>query len=263
MPQDSYSRIKIKQEGNVLRIILARAEKHNAFDERMIAEITRAFSDATGNEKIRVIVLEAEGKNFCAGADLEWMRRAGTLTYEENREDAARLAEMVMTIFATPKPVICCVQGGVFGGGLGIVAACDIVVASEDATFALREVKVGIAPATISPLLLRKMGESACRRIMLTGEKFSSVEAKEFGLVHRIAPHHLMDGIINNFISEILQNGPQALASCKELLKNVGLMSLEEAKEYTARVIADLRLSSEGQEGLRAFLEKRKPRWTE
>ncbi len=261
MPDGSYSRITIREEGTVERITLSRPQKHNAFDEVTIREITEAFGHCAKNEKIRVIVLEAEGKNFCAGADLEWMRRAKDYTHEENRQDALRLAEMIMAVFTVPKPVVCCVHGGVFGGGLGIVAACDIVIASDDATFQLSEVRVGIAPATISPVLLRKMGESVCRRIMLTGERFSAAEAKEFGLVHIIVSKDRFHEARSDVITALLRNSPKALASCKELMLNVPSMSLVEAKEYTADMIARLRLSEEGQEGLSAFLGKRKPYW--
>ncbi len=261
MPDCSYSRIKMKEAGPVQHIVLSRPQKHNAFDEVTIREITEAFSRSAAKEKIRVILLEAEGKNFCAGADLEWMRRAKDFTHEENYQDALRLAEMIMTVFAVPKPVVCCVHGGVFGGGIGIVAACDVVIASDDATFQLSEVKVGIAPATISPVLLRKMGESVCRRIMLTGERFSAAEAKEFGLVHRVVPKEKLHIEADNIIGALLENSPKALASCKELMMNVSSMSIAGAKEYTADMIARLRLSEEGQEGLSAFLQKRKPSW--
>ena len=261
MSQDSYSRITLKEEGKILHVVLSRPEKHNAFDDVTILELTKAFNEASANEHIRVVLLKAEGKNFCAGADLEWMKRAKDFTHDQNREDALKLAEMIQTIFILPKPVVCRVHGAVFGGGVGLVAACDIVISSEDATFSLSEVRLGIAPATISPILYRKMGESVCRRIMLTGEKFSSREARDFGLVHKVVERKNLDDAISEIISMILRNGPQALASCKELIAKVPSMSLQEAKEYTAQMIAHLRSSEEGQEGISSFLEKRKPDW--
>ncbi len=261
MSRDSYSRIKTKEEGKILQIILARPEKHNAFDEVTIAEITSAFHMGSINDQIRAVLLKAEGKNFCAGADLEWMKRAKNFTREQNREDALKLAEMIQTIFTFPKPVVCAVHGAVLGGGVGLVAACDVVVASKEATFSLSEVRLGIAPATISPVLYRKIGESVCRRIMLTGEKFSSEVALNFGLVHKTVDDNQLEKTASEILSMILRNGPQALASCKELIFKVPYMSLQEAKEYTAEMIAQLRSSEEGQEGLASFLEKRKPGW--
>ncbi len=261
MSQGSYTRITVKEERKVLHIILSRPEKHNAFDDVTIQELTKAFNEASSKDKIWLVLLKAEGKNFSAGADLEWMKRARKFTHDQNRKDALRLAEMIKTIFTLPKPVVCRVHGGVFGGGLGLIAASDIVIASDDATFSLSEVKLGIAPATISPVLLRKMGESVCRRIMLTGEKFSSHDAKDFGLVHKVVARDALDDAVSEVISMILQNGPQALSSCKELMEKVPSMSLQEAKEYTALMIARLRSSEEGQEGISSFLEKRKPRW--
>jgi methylglutaconyl-CoA hydratase len=261
MSRDSYSRIKTKEEGKVLQIILARPEKHNAFDEVTISEITHAFHQAPSNDQAKVVLLKGEGKSFCAGADLEWMKRAKNFTQEQNREDALKLAEMIHAIFTLPKPVVCSVHGAVFGGGVGLVAACDVVVASREATFSLSEVRLGIAPATISPILYRKMGESVCRRIMLTGERFSAQEALSFGLVHKVVDDDSLEGTISEILSMILRNGPQALASCKELMFKVPFMSLQDAKEYTARMIAQLRSSEEGQEGITSFLEKRKPRW--
>ncbi|MEW5807473.1 MAG: enoyl-CoA hydratase-related protein [Acidobacteriota bacterium] len=263
MSKRSYTRIVTGEEGKVFKVILSRPEKHNAFDDITILELIEAFREASTSDRIRVVLLKAEGKNFCAGADLEWMRRARTFTLEENRQDALRLAEMVQGIFSMPVPVICRVHGAVFGGGVGLVAACDIVIASEEATFSLSEVKVGIAPATIYPILLRKIGESVCRRIMLTGEQFGAVAAKEFGLVHKVVSVDLLDDAVQDVVSMILQNGPQAIASCKELALRVPSMTLVEAKEFTTEMIARLRLSDEGQEGLTAFLEKRKPKWTE
>lgn len=263
MSQDSYSRIKTKEEGKILQIILARPEKHNAFDEVTISEITHAFKEGSSKDQVIAVHLKAEGKNFCAGADLEWMKRAKGSSREENREDALKLAEMIQTIFTLPKPVVGSVQGAVFGGGVGLVAACDVVVASKGAKFSLSEVRLGIAPATISPVLYRKMGESVCRRIMLTGERFSSQEALNFGLVHKVVDDDQLGKTTSEILSMILRNGPQALASCKELMFKVPFMSLQEAKEYTAEMIAHLRSSEEGQEGIASFLEKRKPRWIE
>lgn len=261
MSRDPYTRIKLKEEGKIAQIILARPEKHNAFDEVTISELTEAFHAASSKDHIQAVLLKAEGKNFCAGADLSWMKRAKDFSEEQNREDAMKLAEMLQTIFTLLKPVVCSVQGAVFGGGVGLVAACDIIIASKEATFSLSEVKLGIAPATISPILYRKMGESVCRRIMLTGEKFSSREALDFGLVHKVVDGRHLESTTSDILTMILSNGPKALASCKELMLHVPSMSLLEAKEYTAQMIARLRSSEEGQEGLSSFLEKRKPKW--
>ncbi len=258
-----FTRIKLREEEKVLRVILARPEKHNAFDETTVAELTKAFAQTASDKRVRAVLLEAEGENFCAGADLEWMQRAKKFSAAQNRRDALKLAEMILSVYTLPKPVVCAVQGGVYGGGVGLVAACDIAIGAEDATFCLSEARLGLAPAVISPILLRKLGESACRKIILTAEKFSAQEAKAFGLLHQVVPPSALRETADATLSRILKSGPRALSACKELMLKVPTLPLSKAKAYTAQVIARLRTGEEGQEGIAAFLEKRKPSFTE
>ncbi|HID93530.1 MAG TPA: enoyl-CoA hydratase/isomerase family protein [bacterium (Candidatus Stahlbacteria)] len=257
-----YKTIEYTVDNCVAHINLNRPEVHNAFNNVMIDELLDVFQKIYETRNIRLAVLTGNGKSFCAGADLNWMREIINYSYEENINEALRLSELMYKIYAFPKPTIARVNGTAIGGGTGFVAVCDIVIAQENAKFGLSEVKLGLVPAVISPYVIKRMGESACRELFLTGERISAKRARELGLVNQVVPMEELDDAVDERINQLLLAGPKALATCKELLQKVPSMSLEEVKSYTAKVIASLRISDEGQEGMASFLEKRKPKWT-
>jgi len=227
----------------------------------MINELLDVFQKIGEAEDVRVAVLTGNGKSFCAGADLNWMREIINYSYDENLDESLRLSELMYKIYAFPKPTIARVNGTAIGGGTGLVAVCDIVIAQENAKFGLSEVKLGLVPACISPYVIKRMGESACRELFLTGERIIATRAEELGLVNQAVSMDELDNAVNARVDRLLSSGPKAIATCKELLQKVPVMSMEEAKSYTAKVITSLRISDEGQEGMAAFLEKRKPKW--
>lgn len=245
-------------------VTLNRPERHNAFDDAMIAELADAMLSMANDPAVRVVVISSTGKSFSAGADLGWMQRAAGYGIEENRNDAGELAEMLRRIADCPKPVIARVQGPAYGGGVGLVAACDMAVATFDAKFALTEVKLGLIPAVISPHVIAAIGERYARRYMLTAEAFSAAEAYRIGLIHEmVADDASLDEAVGEWVDAVLKNGPQALAECKALIRSVSGRPLgPKVVDYTVERIASLRVSPEGQEGLAAFLQKRKPNWT-
>ncbi len=261
--RQDYETLLLSHEGSVLRVILNRPQVHNAFNETMVNELRHVFKAVTGEEKIRVVVLTGEGKSFCAGADLNWMRRVKDYSFQDNLEESKRLAELMYAIYSLPLPTIARVNGAAIGGGAGLMAACDLVLAAQTAQFSLSEVKLGLVPAVISPYVIRRVGESACREFFLTGERLSAEKALRFGLVNEVVPLKDLDGAVGHRVNQLLNSGPMALKTCKEILRRVPGMSFAEAKAYTAEIIASLRISPEGQEGMTAFLEKRKPRWSE
>jgi methylglutaconyl-CoA hydratase len=232
-----------------LRVTLARPERRNAFDAALIAELTEAFADVGD---ARAVVLAGDGESFCAGADVEWQRASIDLSLEENVEDAMRLYRMCETVDRCPAPVVARVQGYALGGGSGLVACADVAVAARDAVFGFSEVKLGIIPAVISPFVLPKIGAHA-RRYFLTGERFDAATALHIGLVHEVADD--LDGVIDGIVAELLTSGPEAVREAKRLIRE------QPTGEETAQIAARLRSGEEGQEGLRAFLEKRTPRW--
>jgi methylglutaconyl-CoA hydratase len=242
--------LRIEQDGPVRRIVLARPERRNAFDAALIAELAEAFVDIG---EARAIVLAGEGPSFCAGADVEWQRSSIDLTYDENVEDAMRLYRMLETVDECPAPVVARVQGHALGGGSGLVACADVVVAAEDAVFGFSEVRLGIIPAVISPFVLRRIGPGAVRRFFLTGERFDAATALRIGLVHEVARD--LDAAVESVLTGLLAGGPEAVRAAKRLAHE-----RPEGIE-TARIAARLRTSAEGQEGLRAFLERRPPAW--
>ncbi len=245
------SALRIEREGPLLRVTLARPERRNAFDAALIHELTFAFGDVGD---ARAVVLAGEGASFSAGADVEWMQASIDLTYEQNVEDALKLRAMLRAIEQCPAPVIARVHGHALGGGCGLVAAADIAVAAPDAVFAFSEVKLGIIPAVISPFALAKIGPGPARRYFATGERFSAETALRIGLVHEVAED--LDEAVARVVDELLEAGPEAVRNAKRLV-------LERPDgEDTAHRIAARRTSAEGQEGLRAFLERRKPRWS-
>lgn len=244
-------------KGSVATISLNRPDRHNAFDEAMIAELTSCFTKLADQPDVRVILLRGEGKSFCAGGDLDWMRRVADYDRTENRRDASALRAMLESVDQCPVPVLCWLHGAAYGGGVGLAAAADIVVADPSARFCLSEVKLGLAPAVIGPYVLRAMGARQARRYMLTAEVFDAAEAHRIGLVHRIGGAEDMTALIGL----ILKSGAQAVRATKQMIHALGEMPEREQAAYSVRLIADLRAAREGREGVQAFLEKRKPNW--
>jgi methylglutaconyl-CoA hydratase len=266
-PDNEKSRIRVdrtwRDNGTVAEVRLNRPETRNAFDDGMIGELTAAFAMLGRDSTVRAIVFSAEGSSFCAGADLHWMRQSIAYTFTENVRDAHNLAQMLRTIHDCPKPVIARVQGAAFGGGVGLVAACDIAVALESARFCLSEVRLGLLPAVISPFVLRKIGTTAAARYFLTAEPFTAAQALDMGLItETAADESALDTVIDGLLTAILANAPEAIAQCKVLIEQVIHFDWERAVDITTKLIAERRISAEGQEGMRAFLEKRPPRWS-
>ncbi|WP_291993737.1 enoyl-CoA hydratase/isomerase family protein [Candidatus Accumulibacter sp. ACC003] len=258
-----YQFIITEVDGGVGMLTLNKAHRHNAFDDELIAEMTAALRELDADPEVRAVVLSSTGKSFCAGADLHWMRRAAGYSAEENLRDANQLADLLATLNELSKPTIARVQGPAYGGGVGLIAACDIAVGSYDALFSLSEVKLGIIPAVISPYVLAAIGERYCRRYMLTAERFSAAEAYRIGLLHEIVPgDEQLDEAIGEILDALLINGPCAQAECKALIRIVAGQPIDEPTiTETAQRITRVRASPEGQEGLSAFLEKRSPNW--
>lgn len=261
MKKEAYKTIVFSKEDKVARIILNRPDVHNAFNSQMISELDDAFEKAKADHSIRAVILTGKGKSFCAGADINWLREIIHYSFEQNLEESLHLAEVLHKIYVLPKPTVTMVNGTAIGGGNGFLSACDIAVASEEASFGLSEVKIGLVPAAISPYVIRRIGESKAREYFLTGKRISAREALEIKLVNEVVPLEGLEKKVEEVVALLLTSGPEALVSCKELIQRVPTMSFEEAKEYTARMIANLRVSEEGQEGMSAFLEKRKPKW--
>jgi methylglutaconyl-CoA hydratase len=243
-------------------VTLNRPELHNAFDDALIGELTAALERLGQDGRVRAIVLTGAGKSFSAGGDLNWMKRMAGYSFEENLADAGKLAGLMQTLDRLPKPTIARVNGAAFGGGVGLVGACDMAVASANATFCLSEVKLGIIPAAISPYVVRAMGARAARRYWLTAERFDAAQALRIGLVHSVVAPEALDGVVDEWVSALLANGPEAIAACKDLIAAVAARPVDEAMiADTARRITERRSSAEGREGVGAFLEKRKPSW--
>jgi methylglutaconyl-CoA hydratase len=263
MSGKSYRTIEAERDGRVGRIWLARPDVRNAFNAVMIGELREALGALAADDSVRVIVLSGRGTAFCAGADLAWMREIVRFSREQNLRESLDLAECLHDVYSVPKPTVARVNGPAIGGGTGFVSACDIAVASTEARFGLSEVKIGVVPAAISPYVVRRIGESRARQYFLTGERFDGRRAAEIGLVNIAVEPGDLDARVGEIVSSLLSSGPEALAKAKELLTRVPGMSFPEAKRYTAEMIAGLRVSAEAQEGMAAFLEKRKPKWSE
>jgi methylglutaconyl-CoA hydratase len=246
------SALRIERDGGILRITLAKPERRNAFDAALIAELHDAFSNVGDT---RVVVLAGDGPSFCAGADVEWQRSSIDLSFEQNVEDALRLYRMMAAVDSCPAPLVARVQGYALGGGSGLVACADVVVAAPDATFGFTEVRLGIIPAVISPFVLAKIGAGAARRLFLTGERVDAETALRIGLVHEVVED--LDAAVERLVGEILKSGPEATRAAKRLARERPAEG-----EELARIAAGLRAGAEGQEGLRAFLDKRKARWS-
>ena len=256
------STIVITHGHRIATVTLARPEMRNAFNARMIAEMTWAF-EALGYERnVRAIVLAGLGPAFCAGADLHWMKEMAGYTPEENLADASQLARMLSTIYHCPHPVVARIQGDVYAGGMGLVAACDIAVACDAAQFCLSEVKLGLIPATISPYVIKAMGENAARRYFLTAERFNAAEALRIGFIHAVAAADGLDAAVDDVVGHLTSASPHAAREAKRLVREIGGVPIDEALiADTAERIAAIRASEEGREGVRAFLDKRKPSW--
>ncbi|MBN1225085.1 MAG: enoyl-CoA hydratase/isomerase family protein [Candidatus Aminicenantes bacterium] len=263
MARKTYETILSEQKDHVCRITFNRPEIHNAFNAVLIKEVTDALVRAEEDKDIRIVILTGKGKSFCAGADIQWMREIIQYSFGQNLEESLQLAEVLYRIYTLPKPTLAMVNGSAIGGGTGFLSACDISIAAEEAFFGLSEVKIGLVPAAISPYVIRKIGESKAREYFLTGARMSARRAAEIGLINEVVPMKELEGRIDVLVQQLLTSGPEAVANCKELIRSVPSMSFEEAKAYTARMIANLRVSDEGQEGMAAFFEKRKPRWAQ
>ncbi|RVT45221.1 enoyl-CoA hydratase/isomerase family protein [Rheinheimera sediminis] len=246
----------------VAELVLNRAEVHNAFDDSMIGELIDALKTLAANPAVRVLLLKSLGKNFSAGADLNWMRSMAEKNYQQNLEDAGQLAELMRQLDCFPAPTIALVQGAAFGGALGLVSCCDIAIAEQGASFCLSEVKIGLIPAVISPYVMRAIGERASRRYFLTAERFDASTALNLGLVHQLVDAGGLSGAAEHFVGTLLNNSPAALRSAKELMAVVNNQPInQQLIDSTSERIASIRVSVEGQEGLTAFLQKRTPAW--
>lgn len=254
-----YTQLNISDNG-VATLTLNRPDVHNAFDDVMIAELLQALKSVEDNANVKALVLRSEGKNFSAGADLNWMRSMADKNYQQNVDDAGELGLLMERLDLLNKPSIALVQGAAFGGAVGLAACCDIVLAQPRSSFCLSEVKIGLIPAVISPYVVRTIGERQSRRYMLTAERFFADEAQKLGLVNDIVDD--FEEPLNNLLNALLANSPQAVTACKDLIRNVGSRPInKEVREHTIKAIAEIRVSDEGQEGLSAFLEKRPAAW--
>ncbi|MBJ7309916.1 enoyl-CoA hydratase/isomerase family protein [Rugamonas sp. CCM 8940] len=258
----NYQTLNITIAGALATVTLDRPDVRNAFNDTTIAELALAFDELGRDAALRAIVLAANGPAFCAGADLNWMKKMAGYTHAENQADALQLARMLRTIYLCPKPVVAKVQGDCYAGGMGLVAACDIIVAAEEVNFCLSEVKLGLIPATISPYVIKAMGENAARRYFLTAERFSAREALRLGLVHELVEAGALDAKVAEIVKALSSNSPHAVRQAKVLVRDMAGQSVNDALlADTAERIAHIRASEQGREGVASFLEKRKPNW--
>jgi len=258
----TFTTLTISREGKTATVTLNRPEVRNAFNETTIAELTQAFRELGDDADLRAIVLAANGTAFCAGADLNWMKKMAGYTHAENHADALQLAEMLRTIYLCPKPVVAKVQGDCYAGGMGLVAACDIIVAADGVNFCLSEVKLGLIPATISPYVIKAMGENASRRYFLTAERFGAREALRIGFAHDVVAADALDFKVGEIVKALVNNSPNAVREAKVLVREVAGQTVNDALlADTAERIAQIRASEQGREGVASFLEKRKPSW--
>ena len=246
----------------VAQVTLNNPDKHNAFDDQMIIELTNAFNALAANANVRIMLLKSEGKSFSAGADLDWMKRMASYSYQQNLNDARALAAMLKALHQMPIPTIARVQGAAFGGAVGLISCCDIALASSNASFALSEVKIGLVPSTISPYVIAAIGERHAKRYFMTAERFDANTALQISLVHEAVEEQFLDDKVEQLITAILSNGPEAVVAAKQLVFAVSGKAIDSSLiEHTCEVIAGIRVSAQGQEGLSAFLDKRKPHW--
>ncbi|WP_333706161.1 enoyl-CoA hydratase/isomerase family protein [Ottowia beijingensis] len=254
--------LRIATANHVATVVLSRPDVRNAFNDEVIAELSQAFIQLGDDPQVRAIVLMAEGPAFCAGADLNWMRRMADYSREENEQDAEKLAFMLRTIYECPKPTIARVQGDVYAGGMGLVACCDMAVSVDTANYCLSEVKLGLIPATIGPYVIRAMGPRASHRYFLTAERFSAQQAQRIGFVHEVVPADQLDATVSTWVQALLAASPNAIKECKKLVQYVAGRDITRLLiDHTVKAIADIRASDEGKEGVQSFLNKRKPAW--
>lgn len=258
----TYETLTVARAGQVATVTLNRPDVRNAFNETTIAELTQAFAALGADQSLRAIVLAASGPAFCAGADLNWMKKMAGYTHAENHADALQLATMLRTIYACPQPVVARVQGDCYAGGMGLVAACDIVVAVDTAQFCLSEVRLGLIPATIAPYVIKAMGEQASRRYFLTAERFTAATALRIGFAHDVVAADALDATVAEIAKALVNNSPAAVRQAKRLVREVAGRPVDDALvDDTAARIAAIRASEQGREGVASFLEKRKPAW--
>ena len=251
-----------RPSAHVARVFLNRPEVRNAFNERSIAELTQVFNQLSQDASLRAIVLGGHGKAFCAGADLGWMRSMAGFDWEQNRADAQQHADMLWAIYRCPVPVVGRIHADCYAGGVGLAAVCDVLVAAEGVNFCLSEARLGLLPGTISPYVIRAMGEQASRRYFVTAERFSAAQAHAMGFVHELCAADALDAKVDEIVAALVANGPMATRACKLLVQDVaGLPISPDLRAETARRIADIRASDEGREGVQSFLNKRKPAW--
>lgn len=260
-----FQTVRLEQDARGFATLwLDRADKNNAFNGAMIRELIQALDQVKDRPELRFLVLRGRGRHFSAGADLAWMREAAELDYDANLADAHELGELMYNLYHLPLPTLAVVQGAAFGGAVGLAACCDIAIGAEDALFSLSEVRIGLAPAVISPFVVQAIGERAARRYALSAERFDGLRARELGLLAETYPAAELDAAVEQWIANLQLNSPQAMKATKDLLEEVGSGTLgPDLRRYTESAIARLRVSQEGQEGLRAFLEKRSPAWQE
>lgn len=257
------SNIKISNyENGIVRVTLNRPEIHNAFGEELIAQLTSTLLELDGDKSVRVLILDAAGKSFSAGADLNWMRKMAEYSHDENFEDSSYLADLMSSLYNMKCPTIAAVQGAAFGGGVGLVACCDIAIASSNASFCFSEVKLGLIPAVISPYVIRAISERAAKRYFVTAEKFDAQEANELGLISEVVKQDDLNPKVMSIAEQILNNGPEAVIEAKQLIMDVNGKPIDGTlRNMTANKIAGIRASSQGKEGVSAFLDKRKANW--
>jgi methylglutaconyl-CoA hydratase len=253
--------LSVSTEGGLARVVLARPDVRNAFNAELIAALRETFDRLSMDSSVRAVVLSGEGKVFCGGADINWMRASLELSRDENVQDARAMSDMFRAIDRCSKPVVAKIHGAALGGGAGLAAVCDVVIASTDAIFGFTEVKLGIIPAVISPFVLAKIGQSHARALFLTGERFDARRAHKIGLVHEVVVGDTLDLAVERVVEELQTAGPGAAAAAKRLIQDVSASEYAASRELTANAIARQRTGAEGQEGLRAFLERRKPEW--
>jgi methylglutaconyl-CoA hydratase len=258
----NYQTILFEQQNDLGIIWLNRPEIHNAFNEIMIAELIDCIGQVNEMNDIRIVMLRGKGKSFCAGADLNWMRGVAQYSYEQNYKESLNLSKCFFTIYTCKKPTIAMVHGAAIGGANGLLASCDFAYADDNTTFSLSEVKIGVVPACISPYVTKRVGEYGSKELMLTGKRIKGKEAEYHKLVNKSLPADELEEYVTSVLDLLRTSGPKAMSQCKDLIFNISnLETLEDALESTAKMIAEIRASEEGQEGMAAFLEKRKPNW--
>ena len=255
------SKTKLLIENGIAKLTLSNVEIHNAFDDEIISELRVHLASVRSNESIRVLLLQADGKHFCAGADLAWMKRMAQHSEEENLKDARQLAGLMSDLYNLPIPSVCAIQGAAYGGAVGLIACCDVAIASNKARFCLSEVKLGLAPATIGPYVVAAMGARRCGQLFMTASVFNADLAQEYGLVHDVVEHEQLTATVDKVLVQLLAAGPKANRAAKELIRACIPPFDSNLAETTSAMIAKLRVSKEGQEGLHAFFEKRSPNW--